>query len=76
MSDITNFITWFIGQTIGIGGTAFNYIDQIVLNQTYGITLLDFIIYIIIITAVLKIITTQAISNRIAREGRKKDVQK
>lgn len=53
--DITNFMTWFINQVVSIFKKTFNILDSITFS---GISLLDLIITIVILTALIGVLIT------------------
>lgn len=54
--DISSFITWFLNQFYTIGVQIFNALDNITL--AFGVSLLDFIITLTIISVFINIILT------------------
>lgn len=54
-NDISNFMSWFIGQVVSMFGSIFNILDSITFS---GTSLLKFILVIVILSALLPVVLT------------------
>lgn len=54
-NDISNFMSWFIGQVVSMFGSIFNILDSITFS---GTSFLKFILVIVILSALLPVVLT------------------
>lgn len=59
--DISRFMSWFLGQMVGLVGWTFDILDSITFN---GISILDFLIGVLLLSVIIPILITLVKSRR------------
>lgn len=71
-ADITNFTEWFFTTVWGLGTDIFNKMDDIILNSTYNVSLLDFSIILLFASIIFTIVLNAPGTKRIVKESERK----